>query len=160
MSSPKRRRAPNECELCSLSDFHLLHKFTDLVCEEHSLEAKAVACEIMRRYTSARVETQSATNGDPSTLGSSRWGDATRVYEIFGIKRGPLDRLRRVGLIKSSSLEEGKDGDVVSAVRAKRLYDLISIEQFLRSQKSKERCHATQFRNNRNGSKLKVMDKQ
>lgn len=138
MASPKRRQAPDELELCRLSDLHLLHNFTDLVCKEHSLQAKRLACEIMRRYTSTRVEQSFPAYGNSSILGDARWGDAKRVYQIFGLRRGPLDRIRKAGLIVSSSLDEDQDEEGSAAVRAKRLYDLISIEEFLRSPKGKK----------------------
>jgi hypothetical protein len=138
MASPKRRQAPDELELCLLSDFHLLHNFTDLVCREHSLQAKGLACEIMRRFTATRVEQPFPACGKPSVLGDARWGDAKRVYQIFGLKRGPLDRIRKARLIESRSLDEDQDEEGSAAVRAKRLYDLISIEEFLRSPEGKK----------------------
>lgn len=92
----------------------------------------------MRRYTAARVEQPFQANGAPSILGSATWGDAKRVYQIFGLKRGPLDRIRKAGLIVSRSMEEDCDEDEPSAVRAKRLFDLVSIEQYLRSPEGKK----------------------
>jgi hypothetical protein len=155
-----RRQAPDERELCSLSDSHLLHNFTDLVCKEHSLQAKALACEIMRRYTASRVEQPFQTNGNSSIPGSEMWGDAHRVFQIFGIKRGPLDRIRKAELIESSSLEVDRSGDEKSAVRAKRLYDLNSIEHYLKSQNSKGRCNAASIPSSRSEKpNLKVMQK-
>jgi len=165
MASPKRRQAPDERELYLLSEFHLLHNFTALVCKEHSLHAKELACEIMRRYTASRSEHPLETI-DTSILGSARWGDAKRVEEIFGLKRGPLDRIRKEGWIESRSLDD--DPDEPSAVRAKRLYDLISIEQYLRSPEAKERGHsvrvASSGRNNASSTdkkkpNLKIMRK-
>ncbi|MEO5914119.1 MAG: hypothetical protein ABIS50_07795 [Luteolibacter sp.] len=69
-----------------------------------------------------------------SVLGNARWGDAKRVEEIFGIKRGVLNGLREDELIKSHPPEEDRkeDGDP-PAIRAKRLYDLISIVEYLES---------------------------
>ena len=141
MASPKRK-APDEHELCLLSDFQILHNFAELVCKEHSLQAKALACEIIRRYTASRVEQPFRANSGTSILGMARWGDAKRVYEVFGLKRGPLDRISKAELIVSRSMEESCDKNGPSAVRAKRLYDLISIEQYLRSLEAKRRGHS------------------
>lgn len=138
MAVSKCGQAPQSAALTSQTDLQLLNAFTSLVCKEHSLQAKALAWEIMRRYTAARVEQPFQANGAPSILGSATWGDAKRVYQIFGLKRGPLDRIRKAGLIVSRSMEEDCDEDEPSAVRAKRLFDLVSIEQYLRSPEGKK----------------------
>lgn len=165
MASPKRCQAPDERQLCQLNDFDLLHAFTDLVCKQHSLRAKELACEMMRRYTSPRAANPLDAN-DTSILGGAKWGDAKRVEMIFGLKRGPLDRIRKEGWIESRSLDY--DQDEPSAVRAKRLYDLISIEQYLRSPEATERRHsvsvASTGRNNASSTdkkkpNLKIMQK-
>ena len=136
MYTPKRRPEPEEPDLSSQSDFQLLNAFTSLVTKERS-QLKTIAWEIMRRYSSyldKPIPTK-VKNHDIS-LGSARWGDAKRVEVIFGLKRGVLIRLREAGLIKSSALEEDrKDGGASPAVRAKRLYDLISIAEYLESEK-------------------------
>ncbi len=134
MYTPKRRPEPEEPDLSSQSDFQLLNAFTSLVGREHSQPLKTIAWEIMRRYSSFLDKppiAAKARNHD-TILGGARWGDAKRVEAIFGIKRGVLIRLREAGLIKSSALEEDrKDGGASPAVRAKRLYDLISIAEYL-----------------------------
>lgn len=142
MAVSKCGQAPQSADPTSQSDFQLLNAFTSLVCREQSLHARELACEIIRRFTVSREEQTFQSNCHPSFLGMARWGDAKRVYQIFGLKRGPLDRIRKAGLIVSRSMEEDCDEDEPSAVRAKRLYDLISIEQYLRSPESKRRGHA------------------
>lgn len=141
MAVSKCGQAPQSAALTSQSDLQLLNVFTSLVCREQSLHARELACEIIRRFTVSREEQTFQSNCIPSFLGIARWGDAKRVFDVFGLKRGPLDRIRKAGLIVSRSMEEDCDEDEPSAVRAKRLYDLISIEQYLRSPESKSRGH-------------------
>jgi hypothetical protein len=133
MASPQLSQAPHEDQHSRLTEFELLDAFTDVLCKERSLQARSLALEILRRYNAMRLEQTLQPHASQSILGGAMWGDAKRVYEIFGVKRGPLDRIRKAGLIESSSLDEGQEEDGSSAVRAKRLYDLISIEKFLRS---------------------------
>ena len=137
MAAPKRRPDPESPDLSTQSDFRLLNAFTDLVSKEHSQPLKAIAWEIMRRYSGYldKPVTAKAKNHD-SSLGAARWGDAKRVEVIFGIKRGVLNRLREAGLIRSKPLEEDRKEEGASpAVRAKRLFDLISIAEYLESRK-------------------------
>jgi hypothetical protein len=128
MAIAKRRSASHEPDLSTKSDFQLLNEFTALASPESS-RLKAVAWEIMRRYT-ANLETCSKPEPKDysSTLGDARWGDAKRVERIFGIKRGVLLGLVAKGLVITSSLDgEGSGDKSCAAVRAKRLYCLISV---------------------------------
>jgi hypothetical protein len=88
-----------------------------------------IAWEIMRRYTShlATIAPTKVVLPDPQ-LGDARWGDAKRAEAIYGLKRGVLNSLRADDLIISKSLDEGRGGK-----RAKRLYDLVSIQSYLNS---------------------------
>ena len=137
MSAPKRKPAPEEPDLSSQSDFQLLNALINLVSKENSQSLKAIAWEIMRRYSgllSKLVPTR--TKDYSSILGDARWGDAKRIEAIFGMKRGVLIRLREAGLIRSKPLEEDRKEEGASpAVRAKRLFDLISIAEYLDSDK-------------------------
>lgn len=132
MSSATCRQEQDGLLISDLSDFEILHRITALVSKEHSVEAEILLLEIIRRFTSSRAERPREKNGESSILGLARWGDAKRVYEIFGLKRSPLDRLHKEGKIVSRSLDDSADG-CASYMRSKRLFDLISIEKFLRS---------------------------
>lgn len=133
MATPKRCRTVNALDLSQLTHLDLLHTFTALVCNEHSSKLRDLALEIIRRLTATRTSHVLPSDEHQFVLGSARWGDAKRVYEIFGLKRGPLDRLRRKRKIGSRSLDDTEDENTPSSNRAKRLFDLISIEEFLRS---------------------------
>jgi hypothetical protein len=137
MAAPKRGPGPESPDLSTQSDFQLLNGFTSLVSKEHSQPLKEIAWEIMRRYSSYLDKPiPSKAKNHNSILGDARWGDARRVEAIFGIKRGVLIRLREAGLIRSKPLEEDhKDDGSSSSVRAKRLYSLISIAEYLESGK-------------------------
>ena len=131
MASPKRRHSSPEPDLILLSDFQLLHDFTELVGSHPSQQLKAVAWEIMRRYTS---HLEASAKPEPkdynATLGDARWGDAKRVEQIFGTKRGVLLRLADEGVVTSCSLEsERSDGETCKTTRAKRMYSLVSIAE-------------------------------
>jgi hypothetical protein len=129
MALSKRRQDPVEPDLTSVSDFQLLDKLVKLCSKERSTELKTVAWEIISRY-SAHFAANAPEKVIPpdSQLGDARWGDAKRVEVIFGLKRGVLNSLHAAKLIKSKSLDEGRDGK-----RAKRLYDLLSIQSYLNS---------------------------
>jgi hypothetical protein len=127
MASSKRMPDPEEPDLTSHTDFQLLNALTDLVSKENSKRLKLIAWEIMRRYSIHLDKPDPTKSKDCNTiLGDSRWGDAKRVEVIFGLKRGVLNSLRESKLIISKSLDEGRDGK-----RAKRLYDLLSIQSYL-----------------------------
>lgn len=129
MASPKRRQAHVEPDLTSLSDFQLLNKFAEHCSKERSHALKMIAWEIMRRYTAYLAASAPPKVVPPEPqLGDARWGDAKRAEMIFGLKRGVLNSLHAAKLIKSKSLDEGRDGK-----RAKRLYDLLSIQSYLNS---------------------------
>ena len=116
-------------DLTSQSDFQLLNHLTEHASKERSYALRAVVWEIMRRYTAYLTITPPTKAVPPdSRLGDARWGDAKRAESIFGLKRAVLNRRCEEGLIKSKSLNEGKCGK-----RAKRLYDLLSIEAYLHS---------------------------
>jgi hypothetical protein len=135
MSAPKRRPAPESPDLSTQTDFQLLNSLANLVSKEASSQLTVVAWEIMRRYTTS-LGSQGPTKrcGYEAILKDARWGDAKRVEAIFGIKRGVLIRLREAGLIRSKPLEDDReDAGEVPAVRAKRLYELISIAEYLES---------------------------
>jgi hypothetical protein len=132
MSSAIRSQEHDGLHVSHLSDFEILHRIADLVSKEQSVEARTLLLEMIRRFASSRAAS-GATGSKHSILGMARWGDAKRVYDIFGIKRGPLDRLRRSGKIESRSLDDVEDEQSPSSMRAKRLYDLVTIEKFLRS---------------------------
>lgn len=132
MAIPKRRLASHEPDLTHQTDFQLLTDLTALASPESS-RLKAVAWEIMRRYT-AHLEARSKPESKDysSTLGEARWGDAKRVEQIFGIKRGVLLRLAEEGVVKDCSLESERSGERdCQSTRAKRLYCLVSIAEHL-----------------------------
>lgn len=133
MASPKRRQSSHEPDLNSQSDFTLLNDFVDLVGSHPSQQLKAVAWEIMRRYTShLDASAKTGTKDYSSTLGHALWGDAKRVEQIFGIKRGVLLRLAEEGVVTDSSLESERSGEgACQSTRAKRLYCLVSIAEHL-----------------------------
>lgn len=137
MASPKHRQYPEEPDLITQSDFQLLNSLTNLVSKENSQSLKAVAWEIMRRYSDFLSKPEPTRVKDYiSILGDARWGDAKRVEVIFGLKRGVLDRLSKADKIKSKALDEDrKNAGDAPAVRAKRLYNLISISEYLESDK-------------------------
>ncbi len=85
----------------------------------------------MRRYTSHLEDSAKPVPKDyTSTLGDARWGDAKRVEQIFGTKRGVLHRLSDEGVVTSCSLEsERSDGKTCKTTRAKRMYSLLSIAE-------------------------------
>lgn len=133
MAISKRRTDPEEPDLSSQTDYQLLNAITSLVSKEQARSLKAVAWEIMRRYSSCLDKPIPTTPPDyHSVLGNARWGDAKRVFEIFGMQRGVLLRLRETGLIETNPPENGKP----PASREKRLYDLISIIEYLKSKKT------------------------
>lgn len=135
MSASKDKASSVTPDLTSQTDFQLLNAFLSLVSKEQSQPLTTIAWEIMRRYSSFLDKSVPTKPKDyDSILGIARWGDAKRVEEIFGIKRGVLIGLRDAGLIKTNSPEKGRreDGEPPAA-RAKRLYDLISIVEFLES---------------------------
>jgi hypothetical protein len=134
MSSATCRQEQDGLLISDLSDFEILHRITALVSKEHSVEAEILLLEIIRRFTSSRAERPREKNGESSILGLARWGDAKRVYEIFGLKRSPLDRLHK----------DSADG-CASYMRSKRLFDLISIEKFLRSPEGKRIARNTKL---------------
>ena len=85
---------PEEPDLSTQSDFRLLSDFADFVSRERSRELKAIAWEIMRRYTaSLAAHAPKGQKDRGSILGETRWGDAKRVEAVFGIRRGVLRRL-------------------------------------------------------------------
>lgn len=126
--SKTSRKTDFECpDPTKLTDFQLLQAFTELVSKERSHPLHHMAWEIMRRYTTHLAEiTPNKEDSNSSSLGDTRWGDAKRAETIFGMKRGVLNSLSKHGLIKSKTLDQGRQG-----TRAKRLYDLISIESYL-----------------------------
>lgn len=139
MSSATRSHEHDGLRLSHLSDIEILHRITSLVRKEHSVETEALLLEMIRRFTAPKTTSPIQQADRPSILGIAKWGDAKRVYEIFGIKRGPLDRLWKKEIIMSRSLDDdADDGSPSSSVRAKRLYDLVSIETFLRSPAGKK----------------------
>jgi hypothetical protein len=129
MALPKRRQDPNEPDLTSLSDFQLLNSLAEHCNKQRSHALLKVAWEIMRRYTAhSGVNAPEKVEATNPKLGDARWGDAKRAEVIFGLKRGVLNSLAEHGQIKSKSLETNPDYK-----RAKRLYDLVSIQQYLES---------------------------
>ena len=132
MSSATSRQEQDGLLISDLSNFEILHRITALVSKEHSVEAEVLLLEMIRRFTASRADLLREKSGESSILGLARWGDAKRVYEIFGLKRSPLDRLHKEGKIVSRSLDDSAD-ECASSMRSKRLFDLISIEKFLRS---------------------------
>jgi hypothetical protein len=160
MAFPVRRPTPDECELGSLSDIQFLHAFAELVSREQSPQAKALALEMMRRYTACLGDQTAELKQIRNTLGSARWGDALQVEKIFGIKRGPLDRLRKAGRIDSSSLDDDPIDRCHHAVRAKRLFDLVSIMRCVEAAKDRNRIPNSQTAPQRvTKTKLKLMKK-
>ena len=139
MASPEHCQAPDEHELKSFGDFQLFQQFLSLVSREHSSEVKALAYEIMRRYIALQEEQSEESLLIRRTLGTARWGDARDVERIFGIKRGPLDRLRKAGKIDSCSLADEPGKATQHASRNKRLYDLVSVLRYVELCKSRER---------------------
>lgn len=132
MAKSKRGLATHEPDLTDKTDFQLLTEFTAQAGPESS-QLKAVAWEIMRRYAS---HLESRSKPEPkdytSTLGDARWGDAKRVEQIFGIKRGVLLRLAEEGDVKDCSLESERSGErTCQSKRAKRCYCLVSIAEHL-----------------------------
>lgn len=144
MPSSIRRRSPAEPDLTTRSDFRLLTDFTNLVGNHPSQQLKAIAWEIMRRYTSHLEASAKPEPRDYSaTLGDARWGDAKRVEQLFGIKRGVLLRLAIDGVVKDRSLESECSGEgTCQSTRAKRLYCLVSIAEHLEacSEKANPTC--------------------
>lgn len=133
MASPKRKQGSIQPDLTTLSDFQLLNEFSTSVGSHSSEQLKSFAWEIIRRYTS---HLDASTKPNPkdysATLGDARWGDAKRVEQIFGIKRGVLLRLADEGAVISCSLEcEHSDAGAGPSTRAKRLYCLVSIAEHL-----------------------------
>lgn len=135
MAAPKRRPGPESPDLSTQSDFQLLNGFTSLVSKEHSQPLKEIAWEIMRRYSGCLSKSVPTRTKDYSSIiGDARWGDAKRVEAIFGMKRGVLIGLWEAGLIESNSLDKGRKKDGARpAIRAKRLYDLISVVEYVDS---------------------------
>ena len=138
MAISRRTPAPEEPDLSSQTDFQLLNALTGLVSKEQSQQLKNIAWEIMRRYSSCLDKPIPTIPKEyHSVLVNARWGDAKRVFEIFGMQRGPLTRLREAGLIKSNPPEKDSKNEGASpAAREKRLYDLISIVEYLESEKT------------------------
>jgi hypothetical protein len=129
MALPKRRQDPNEPDLTSLSDFQLLNSLAEHCNKERSHALLKVAWEIMRRYTAhSGANAPEKVEAPNPKLGDARWGDAKRAEIIFGLKRGVLNSLSAANLIISKSLDDGRNGK-----RAKRLYDLVSIQDYLNS---------------------------
>lgn len=137
MSASKDKAGSVTQDLSSQTDFQLLNAFTNLVSKEQSQQLTTVAWEIMRRYSSFLDKPIPTRPKDyDSILGIARWGDAKRVEEIFGIRRGVLIRLRKAGLIKTNPPEKGgKNDGGAPAAREKRLYDLISVAEYLEYEK-------------------------
>ena len=159
MALPVRKPVPDERALGSLSDIQFVHAFAELVSREQCPHAKALALEMMRRFTACSDET-SELKQIRTTLGSARWGDALQVEKIFGIKRGPLDGLRKAGRIDSSSLDDDSSDRRQHAVRAKRLFDLVSIMRCLEAAKDRNRSPNSQTGTQRiTKTKLKLMKK-
>jgi len=133
MAPSKHKPNPENPDLTTQSDFQLLNAFTNLVSKQDSQYLKLIAWEIMRRYSSFLDKPNPTKSKDHNTtLGDARWGDAKRVEAIFGIRRGVLIRLREAGLIKSNALgEENCDKGATPTTRAKRLYCLVSIAEYL-----------------------------
>jgi hypothetical protein len=132
-ATPRRKPAPAEPDLSSQSDFQLLNYLTSLASKENSQQLTAIIWEVMRRYTAALVDQPPAPTKDYSaSLGDARWGDAKRVETIFGIKRGVLRGLVDKDLIKSKVLGgEGDSSGASTNKKAKRLYSLVSILEYL-----------------------------
>ncbi|MCP5543862.1 MAG: hypothetical protein H7A49_08140 [Akkermansiaceae bacterium] len=124
MVAPRRKPAPLEPDLSSLPDFQLLHELLAHVSEERFSKLKALAWEMMRRYTAWVAEQPPASSRDYNAiLGEARWGDAKRVEAIFGVKRGVVNGLVDKGLIKSKVLGEDPDTSTTSVKKkAKRIY--------------------------------------
>lgn len=125
----KSSRKPDaQCQDLTLeSDFYLLNRLTELATAERSQQLQQTVWEIMRRYSAHLSAIPPAKPAHRSAkLGDARWGDAKRAEFIFGMKRGVLNSLAEHGLIKCKSLDQGRNGK-----RAKRLYDLVSIEEYL-----------------------------
>jgi len=118
---------PNDPDLTQYNDFQLLHHFTELISKESSPSLKVSAWEIMRRYNSHLSNNENKRSN--TERDNPMWGDAKRVEHIYGIRRGVLGRLRKEGLIISKPLEDGREGS-----RAKRLYNLRSIDAYLQSE--------------------------
>lgn len=139
MALPVRKPVPDERALGSLSDIQFLHTYAEHFSREQCPQAKALALEMMRRYAASHGDETAELKHIKNTLGSARWGDAQQVEKIFGIKRGPLDRLRKAGRIDSCSLDDGPIDRCPQAVRAKRLYDLVSIMRCVEAAKDRNR---------------------
>lgn len=125
----KTRRIPDPVvpDLTEQSDFQLLNLLAEIASKERSAPLQSVSWEIMRRYSAHLSAIPPAKPAHSSAkLGDARWGDAKRAEAIFGMKRGVLNSLAEHGLIKCKSLDQGRNGK-----RAKRLYDLVSIEEYL-----------------------------
>lgn len=135
MAISKQGPAPEEPDLSSQTDFQLLNAFTSLVSKAQSQKLTTIAWEIIRRYSCFLDKPVPTIPKDyNSVLGNARWGDAKRVEEIFGMRRGPLTRLTKAGLINTNPPENGREDDGAKpAAREKRLYDLISIAEYLES---------------------------
>lgn len=76
------------------------------------------------------TEQQSPPSAGPSKQAAVQrpeWGDARKVYELFGIGRSTLYRLADAGRITTTSLRER------GCVRGKRLFFLDSIAELLES---------------------------
>lgn len=139
MAISKRTPDPEEPDLSTQSDFQLLNALTGLVSKENSSQLKSIAWEIMRRYTSVLEEREKTKSIDyGATLGDARWGDAKRVEQIFGIKRGVLLRLAEDGVVIDSSLESERSGEACKSTRAKRLYCLVSIAEYVERRAANE----------------------
>lgn len=145
MALSKRRDGSLEQDLTTRSDFQLLNDFTQHIGSHPSGQLKSIAWEILRRYTAHLEASAKPEPKDYSaTLGDARWGDAKRVEQIFGIKRGVLNRLFEEDAVKSSSLESECSDEVAGqSIRAKRLYCLVSIAEHLEAcaKKAKPNCN-------------------
>jgi len=122
-------------DLSSQTDFQLLNAFTRLVSKEQSQQLTTIAWEIIHRYSSFLDKPVPTKPEDyHSVLGNARWGDAKKVEEIFGMKRGVLNRLGDAGLIKTNLPEKGSKNDGAPPLAwEKRFYDLVSIAEYLES---------------------------
>ena len=120
-------------DLSTLHDIQLLKALADSAREDSAIQP--IALEMMSRYTSHLEEKELPQQKDyTSLLGEARWGDASRVESIFGMKRGLLGNLANAGSIESKSLKINDTIDgAKKPARAKRLYNLVSIAKFLES---------------------------
>jgi len=129
----KSSRKPDaQCQdLTQKSDFFLLNSLTEQVTKERSQQLQQTAWEIIRRYTAHLAAIPPTHDAKPlAGPDDPLWGDAKRAEAMYGLKRGVLNSLAEHGLIKSKSLDQGRNGK-----RAKRLYHLGSIQEYLDADK-------------------------